>query len=256
MNTLQDIQEALQNYIQGKSSNIEKMIIGKNAKEVKRRLEIYQEAYSLRLAENLRKQFSMLAKALGYEKFQALCKDYQTAYPPTDRIIRRYGASLVTYLQAASYEKCFIELAAFEWAKAIALDDSAEASLLTLEDLQKLSPEAFTEMRFDFHPSLQFFAFDYDIPNYWLALEKNPHKKLLPDKAKAPYFYANWRKDYIPYHLALTALTFQLAQAAKQGASFADLCEITAKDLTEEAASQTVAQTILQWIQHGWLVKH
>ncbi|MCD6047407.1 MAG: uncharacterized protein K0S08_1054 [Gammaproteobacteria bacterium] len=255
MNTLQDIQEALQNYIQGKPSSIEEMIIGKNAKEVKRRLSIYQEAYSLRLAENLQKQYPMLAKALGYDKFQALCKDYQTAYPPTDRIIRRYGAALVPYLKSVPYEQYLIELAEFEWAKAIALDDSAEANLLTLEDLQKLSPEAFTKMRFKFHPSLQFFAFDYDIPNYWMALDKSTHKKLLPDKAKAPYFYANWRKNYIPFHLALTTLTFQLAQAVKNNASFADLCEIAAKDLAEEAASQTVAQTILQWIQHGWLSK-
>lgn len=255
MSTLREIQEALQHYIQNKPSTIESMVTGKNIKEVKRRLDIYREGYALRLMENLKKQYPALVKAMGLEKFQQLSQDYQTAYPPTDRIIRRYGASLVTYLRSISAEKHLVELAEFEWARTIALDDSAEASTLTLADLQALSPEDFTQMHFHFQASLHVFAFEHNIPHYWMALEKNASKKIIAEKTHAPYYYAVWRKDYIPYHLLITALNFQLLTAAKAGAHFADLCELAIGKLSEEEASQNVAQTVLQWVQHGWLKK-
>src|SRR3989338_769745 len=174
MTTLAELQKSLHDFLQGKPSDIEQHVSGKNITEVKRRLKIYQDAYQMRLLENLRKQFPVLARYLGEEKFVAFATGYEAAFPPQGFAIRRYGEHVAEFLlktstgsaESAGY---LSELAAFEWAMNEALDESADAPLFTQAHLQQFTPDALLAQRFRFHPSLRGLLFHYDIPNFWQA---------------------------------------------------------------------------------------
>lgn len=254
MTKLFDIQKSFYDYLRGQPSDVEQYVIGKNDHEIKRRLNIYQEAYQLRLLENLRKQYPVLAKYLGEEKFNELAAQYNVDYPPKHYAIRRYGENLANFIQKIREQKRFLsQLAAFEWAMNEALDDSAEAVLYTQEDLQKLTQEALIEQRFHFHPSVHCLIFDADIPAFWQAIRKAQGKKMREPTAEECY-YLVWRKDLIPYYQAVEKLEWELIQAAQKHANFADLCELAAQGLTEDAAALVTAQKIFGWIAQGWLV--
>ncbi len=248
MATLKEIQTALHDYLQKKPSAIENLVVGKNAAETKRRLGIYREAYALRLRDNLLKQYPVLATFLG-TGFQALADRYIAEFPPDDVVIRHYGAHLPGYLKSEQ-DPFLAELAAFEWAMNTALDDSANAELLTLEALQKLTPEVLFERRFLFNPSLTLLTFHYDIPHYWMNARK---KKFTPKPAllKEPLYVGVWRKELIPYHGIFQPLEFQLLQEARAGTSFVGLCEVAAKSLSEEEAANRIAQAVFRWVKDG-----
>jgi len=154
MTDLRTIQQSLHHFLQGKPSDIKSYVVGKTADEVKRRLEVYQEAYQIRLEENLRRQYPVIAAWLGMEKFHALASDYEQMFPPNDYAIRHYAKALPGYFQSQG-EHFLYALATFEWAMNVALDESPDAILLTIQDFQKITPEALLSASFHFNPTLQ-----------------------------------------------------------------------------------------------------
>ena len=253
MNELRQLQEALQNFLRHDQKEIEQFVVGKNKSEIKKRLEVYQEAYQLRLAENLQKQFPVIYKFLGAEFFSDLAKGYEKTYPPKHYAIRNYGAHFSDYLKSLEKPE-LAEVACLEWAMAIALDDSPTNETLTLLDFQKLSPENLLEMTFHFHPSLKKLHCDYQTINFWHTLQKNKFKKLaekLPQKETV----AVWSYQNQVYFRSVDDLENNLWIHAQEGKNFSDLSALAAESLPEEEAAHYTAQTILRWLKDGWLVK-
>src|SRR3990167_6273028 len=112
MTDLRELQQALYDFLQGKSSAIESYVIGKNSTEVKRRLSVYQEGYYLRLAENLAKQYPVIFLWLKQEKFTELANEYIQEFPPSDFYLRHYAKHFADFLKAKN-QLCLSELAQF-----------------------------------------------------------------------------------------------------------------------------------------------
>src|SRR5688572_23054163 len=61
----------------------------------------YRYAYAARLAEALRDNFEVLARALGDEGFHTLARAYIAAHPSTEPSIRWFGHRLADFMAAA-----------------------------------------------------------------------------------------------------------------------------------------------------------
>jgi len=252
MTNLRVIQQSLHDFLRNQPSEIESYVVGKNTTEVKRRLEVYQDAYQLRLEENLKKQYPVISLWLGAEKFTALALAYEKMFPPTDYAIRHYATHLAEYFHAIN-DPFLFDLATFEWAMNIALDDSPNALLLTLADFQKITPDALLSITFQFNPSLQLLALHYDIPSFWQAAKK-AKPRVMPDYLSDDNLchVCLWRRENLPYFRSVTSLEATLVTQAMQGKNFSDLCEVAAASLDQQAVD-FVAQTILRWLKDGWL---
>jgi len=249
--TLSALQKAFHDYLQGNSSAIEEKIMGKNAADVKRRLKIYQEAYQLRLLENLQKQYPVLYKWLGEKNFSDLSAAYEKTYTPDDVIMRRYGALLSTLLM--KQDEIFLsELARFEWAINEVLDEAPDVSLLSLTEIQRLSTEALLKATFSLQPALQCLSFDYPVPDFWQQCTKRRPRKI-PLPSESPTDWIIWRKNLCPYYCRILPLEKKLLQALDTGINFEGLCDTAAQEIPEEEAANTVAQMLMRWLSNGWL---
>jgi hypothetical protein len=251
MTDLRTIQKSLHHFLQGKPSDVESYVVGKTTDEVKRRLGIYQEAYQLRLEQNVCKQYPVLAAWLGVEKFHTFAGAYDQMFPPRDYAIRHYSKDVPAYFQAKG-DSFLYELAMFEWAMNVALDESPDAILLTIQDFQKITPDALLSVTFHFNPALQALRLHYDIARFWLAAKK-AMPRTEPDYVADDAFHVYiWRKENLPYFRTVPTLEAELIAAAKQKKNFADLCALAAISLDDKAVD-FVAQTILRWLKDGWL---
>ncbi len=256
MQNLQQLQMDFQNFLEGKNTiNIERWIVAKTPKELDKRLGIYREAYQLRLLENLRKQFPVLLNALGKAAFEVLGKQYIQAYPPDHFAIRLFGQYFPMFLKdCGEYPEYLSELATLEWAMDEALDNSAEQSIFTLEDLQEIGEEKLLTTQFYFQDSLKVLSLAYDIPALWQAV-RTYHK--LPKNIEAvPTYVAVWRYQWQPYFFGISEMNWNLIKSAQSGKNFTELCTLAHQNNDEAEAAAKTAEIVMGWINNHWLTKH
>src|ERR1700722_154287 len=98
MNDLIHLQMKFQQYLMQSNYAIENDIEETKRDPTKTRLEIYNNAYHLRLIEALSSNFPILQKSLGFDQFQELAQLYIHAHPSTFRSIRWFGDKLENFL--------------------------------------------------------------------------------------------------------------------------------------------------------------
>ena len=194
MSNLQETLESLQNYVLEESADIHADIAVPPQGDVQGRLNVYRNAYYIRLTEMLEADFPNLQQLVGEEKFKKIAHDYIDAYPSSHFSVRYFGRNfsefLSTYVRA---EPIYKELAAFEWALGIALD-AANADVISMNDLQKIPPESWGEMQLITHPSAVIYLFQYNVIEIWQALNA---EKPVPQVSyfEEPEHWLIWRKD-------------------------------------------------------------
>lgn len=256
MATLAHTQQQLFLYLQDKPSSIDRLVTGRTPAEVQRRLNIYREAYQLRLSNHLAQQFLVVRAYLSGPVFDQLAQVYIDSYPPSHFALRNFGDRLSDLLanQEPYRERPYLaELAKLEWRLNQIIDQSACAPVLTTAHLQTIKPEALAGTCFQLQPHVRFERFGYDMPPWRDALKKAT-KPLAPPVPQASD-YALWRKGFQTYYRSLNAIEWRLAQGLQESRSFAELCAIALDHdptASEDSAAQTVVQALLTWIQDGW----
>lgn len=248
---LNDLQTHFQDHLLDRS-----LVSHKLHEQIEGRLDIYYEAYRLRLLEaltvNYTKSQILIDDLLGADHFETLGLAYIQQYPSQHFSVRYFGQHFSVFLkQALPYSKVpyLSELAHFEWAALHSLD-AADSPLLTLSDLKNISPEQWGDLTFSFHPSVQCQTYQWDIPTLWKSMDapspfiKNEH----------PTTCLFWRKNLKSLFETLP-LTHQIFyQGIIANKSFGELCEdlfeITPED--QYASVPATAVGILQyWIEQG-----
>ena len=105
--------------------------------DVDSQLEIYANAYVMRLVEALRSNYPALHHALGDKGFEVMARCYLERYPSTHASIRWFGDSMARFLQDRDpYRQVPVlsELAAFEWAVRHTIDAADTERLSTPPD--------------------------------------------------------------------------------------------------------------------------
>ena len=142
----------------------------------KDRVDIYSEAYILRIAEVLRIDFEAVAKVLGEEAFHRLTTAYVTAHPSYSPNIAEIGRKLPAFLakdRSSRRQYPFLtELAALEWAIGEAFLGEEQPSL-DLASLADLGPEDWARARFVLDPSVRLLRTRWPVRRLREAVDRN-----------------------------------------------------------------------------------
>jgi hypothetical protein len=252
---LRQLQRDLQSHLLREHSTIADAIVDAPPLPVAQRLEIYAHGYRVRLIEALEDTYPLLHRLLGDDDFRALGESFVTAHPSVHRSIRWYGRELADYLSQTpphADQPILAELAQLEWSLAEVFDapDAVPGSRATFA---AIDPSAWSELRFEFHPSLRRLQFYWNAPAAWQALNRGetpPH----PDRGEAAVPWLLWRQDLQNYFRSMTGDEALALDCALRGHSFGEICEALAERLPEQEIPLHAAALLGTWADSGIIV--
>ena len=252
---LRKLQRDLQNHLLGEPSPIADAIANAPPLSVADRLDIYRNAYQVRLIEALDETYPVLHAVLGDEVFSALGEEFVAAHPSVYRSIRWYGRELAEFLgQCPPYaeQPILAELALLEWTLTEVFD-AADAEPVERTALSAVDPSAWSELQFEFHPSLRRLFLQWNTAAVWQAMSR---EEAPPDPccAEQPVPWLLWRQDLQNYFRSMTADEAAALDAALRGADFARICEALAEWLPEEEIPLRAASLLALWADSGIIV--
>lgn len=218
-----------------------------------KRLDIYYEAYRIRLTDALRDNFPAIHFVLGDDDFFRLGENYFFWRRPTTFTLRDAGDRLADYFaitEPFSAQPVFSDLAAFEWALRNAFD-APDGRHLTVDALKEVAPSQWGDLTFSLHPSVQAVLLSTNAAEVWQALsDESP----VPQPANfPPVQWVVWRRDLRTYFRSLSDDESLLFGLLAGGKSFGQICESVAVRWGEGTA-QKVASTLGQFINEGWFL--
>ena len=232
-------------------------LIEKNGQISRRsRMEIYSEAYRLRLLEALQDSFPTLHTLLGDSRFAALGNGYISRHPSQHFSIRYFGHRLAEFLSADNDDPnadLLAEIAGFEWALRAAFD-AADDLPITLEVLQELPFEQWPSLQFSFHPSLQLLDLRWNTPSLWQAVEDNT-APVGAEKYDFPSRWAIWRHEQLTHYRSLDIDEGWALDKAITHGCFGEICEGICEWVDPQHAATRVAGFLARWINEGMVCK-
>jgi hypothetical protein len=228
MSALADLQRQFQECILNGDPAILRSIESAQNVDAATRLNVYSQAYRLRLTEALANNFPRLCDWLGAEAFAGIADAYFASHPSHFRSIRWVGAELAACLELSHPDEPWLaDLAQWEWALAAAFD-AADAAPLTETDFATTAPERWPALRFQFHPAARVVHFETNAPAVFKALA------------------TRFRSLDESEHRAL--------DRAFSGAAFDDICDALCETLAPEDVPMRAAGLLKGWIADGLIV--
>lgn len=216
---------------------------------VQARLDVYRNAYYLRLEEALARDFPALRAVVGDKAFGRLVAAYLTAIPSTRTSLRFLGQDLQDWLRLGREEPALADLAALEWAVLDAFD-AEDARSLTVVDLQGISPDRWASLRLALHPSVSLLALESNARETWLAVRRGAP---LPARQPTRDWLVVWHGGIGPRVEAISAGCHALLAALVKGSSFASACESLVEVVDPGDVPRFAAQSLHQALARGWI---
>lgn len=226
------------------------------------RLNVYRNAYRLRLVEALRSNYPVLHRVLGDDEFAALGQAYLADHPSREPSIRWFGDRLCGWLDArlaadpdALPHPALADLARMEWAVCSSFD-AADEEPLARETLAARVPADWPSLRFAPHPSVRLLRLQWAVEPLWRTLTDSEEAATDAPAALAHELLV-WRRDLDSRFRSLEPDEAGALLACLAGMRFDTLCERVAEDsgsaIAEAVASRVVAW-LSQWVASGLLV--
>jgi len=197
----------------------------------------------------------VLHEVLGDADFEALAGQFIASRPSVHRSIRWYGAELADFAHGTapfSQQPLLGELARFEWMLA-GVFDAADAEPLTRETLKAIAPEAWPELRLEFHPSLRTLELEWNTVAVWQAVS-DAREVPQPARLETPRSWILWRRELRNFFRSLDALEVGALAVARGGASFTEVCASLRAALPEEDIPLQAARLVGTWADEGMLI--
>lgn len=247
MRSLNELQTEFQNYLLHKNSHIQNDIIEGKLSSLTR-LDIYREAYHLRLLDSLKQDYAVIYALMGEEAFNKLALHYIQTHPSQFRSIRWFGKEFAAFIQqtsAYSQQGWLIEMAEFEWLLTEAFD-ACDSTLLTVEQMAAIPFENWPGMRFQLHPSLRKLVLRWNSMALWNAVKE---EKLLQAKKSSKKTHCFiWRKQHDVHFRSLSIDENDMLDAMLAGKSFSEICERLCQWIDEEQVAMHGATLLKQFI--------
>ena len=219
------------------------------------RLEIYQNAYLLRLAEALQANYPCLHKRLGENDFGRMMLAYIYFDMPQSASIRWFGASLSDFLethQPYRLSPVLCEIARFEWALRHTVD-AADSPRCTFDELASLDANDWINLRIGLHPSVTLQTHDWNaVAIVNATILDNPMPVPLIESSHWLIYRC---KEGAGVWRSVDQLEWTALKATCAGIKFPDLCESIAEceiDVAEVAA--VAAKHLRQWVDEGIVI--
>lgn len=253
--TLAELQIALQDFLLDKTADASDLTLETPAFSKQERLQIYHEAYRLRLIDALRNDYPALERYLGNDEFVKLASEFIVRYPSHHPSLRWLGEKLPVFLRAHFHWQehiHIVELAEFEWAQAMAFD-AADTGIATLDDVRALQPEQWMSMTLKFHPSLQLLTCFSNAPTLWHSLIKDEAAIDL-DTSQEVQDWLIWREELQVVYRPLEKPEAWALHTFLSKKNFTDVCGSLCDWFAEEQVPMQAAQYLQQWIRSGLVI--
>ncbi len=225
MTSLARLQRAFQRQVLSGGAHFEREISGSARMPADRRLAIYFGAYRARLVEALGTDYPGLKALAGDKRFEQIARRYIETHPSSHRNLRWYGGEFPQFVAKAAPSRrarVFAEMAAFEWQLGLAFD-AADAAPVTFDDIARVPPPVWPQMRFTPHPSVACLALRYNVPALHAAALEG--KSLPPLKrAKSEVAWLIWRHQLVTRYRSLARDEVGALDALLRGAAFGEIC--------------------------------
>lgn len=240
--SLAELETLFQRHILDGDPRVLRHVRASAALSAARRLEVYHDAYRLRLCEAVSSDFPALHTLLGDEDFTALLLAYIAARPSHYRSIRWFAGELADFLSTQApwcEQPVLAEMARFEWALAHA-HDAADAPSIGREALAELDAEGWATLHPRLHPSVTLLSCHWDTPPLWQAIHEQ-------EAARAPQAvdtqgWVVWRdRERRARYLSLTPPLALWLAACAHGEDFAASCEQLSEQLGKPDADTLAA---------------
>lgn len=225
-------------------------------------LDVYRHAYRARLVAALRDNFTVLARALGDDAFDALGRAYLAAHPSRHPSIRWFGHALADFMVRAGDDlvphASLVDIARVDWALRCAFD-AADAPPLEGAALAALAPDDWAGLVLHLQPSARRVALAHAVEPAWRVLrewdpESGADQPDLPEPQPHDHVLLAWRQAGETRWRSLEPLEAELLEAVARGEPFAALCEAAAVQLGDaDAAAPGVIGLLQQWLADGLL---
>lgn len=249
---LRALQSAVQNFVLRLDEGVAPQIQDGGALTVNGRLEIYAEAYRLRLVEVLGHQYPALNAWMGGEAFDRMAIAYIDAKRSRNFSVRWFGDGLCDFIHHCDAYKehpVLEEMARFEWALACAFD-AADLTPVSYEELTEVPAPQWPSLVFSFHPGLGRVDCRWNTVDVWQALTGG-RKPPAAEQSAVPQSWLVWRSGLATRFRALSVVEARVLEYARGGASFADQCALLARDMADARAAAELAALLGVWVRDG-----
>jgi hypothetical protein len=252
---LRQLQQGLQRHLLREHSTIADAIVDAPPLPTAQRLEIYAHGYRVRLIDALDNTYPLLHRLLGDEVFLALAEGFVAAHPSVHRSIRWYGRELAEYLSRTpphADQPILGELAQLEWTLAEVFD-APDAEPQSRAQFAAIDPAAWSELRFEFHPSLRRLSLRWNSAAAWQALSSEEAPPY-PECSELAVPWLLWRQGLQNYFRSMPADEAVALDCSVRGHSFGEMCEALAEWLPEEQIPLRAAGLLGTWADSGIIV--
>ena len=252
MPQLPDLQTQFIDYLTGKTDNFKQHVAEQGSVDISTRLNIYQNAYQLRLKDALETDHEILGIYLGDELFDQMAAGYIETFPSQHSSLRNFGDNLPDYLKSSlpfSEHPVLTEIAAFE-RRLLDVFDAAESDRLTISALQQLPPVNWPTMKLRFHASVQLFLADWNSVECWKAIKEqhDPPQATLQTNSNWLLWRGNQRvSEFRPLEIE----EFEYLSLMIEGQPFANLCELILSRHDTSEVSSIGLQYLSRWFEQG-----
>lgn len=247
MSNLNQLQQNFQNYLMLQDSSIQHHILNTEKVSIEQRLNIYRDAYSLRLLEVLTLDYPVLHTLLGHEAFETLGYEYLAAYPSTFQSVRWFGDALPAFVEKASIatQPVIAEMAYFEHALSQVFDER-DCDVVTLEQMAAIPFEQWPMMHFQLVAAFRRLNVEWNIVPIWNAV--NEEQTPVVEKSADSMHLLIWRREREVQFCTLTSDEAYMVDAMYTGKTFAEICEGLCEWVAEEEVAMHAATLLKRFI--------
>jgi hypothetical protein len=141
------------------------------------------------------------------------------------------------------------ELVLFEWTLGQAFD-ADNATMLSEQAMVAIPPDAWPELRFEFHPSIQRLDLEWNVPALWKALTaENPVPVTAEHEPASPWLV--WRDGLTTRYRSLPRDEQHALDVLRTGGDFIDMCAALSELVEEGQVAMRAASLLKGWLAQG-----
>jgi Putative DNA-binding domain len=251
---LRDIQRGFAAGIFSDDASLIQRRIGPSRFGAARHLQVYRNNVYTSLTDALEAVYPVVARLVGADCFRGCGYHYVRYAPPASGNLHDFGAQFADFLATFPPVRALAylpDVARLEWARHSAYH-AADAPTFELGALARVTPDQYTALQFDLHPSVHLLATDYPLLHIWRINQPDAPPEETVDLSEGGVKLLVARRNLVVEIEAIDEGEYALLRGFAERQSFADAAAAAVAmqadfDLTESLRRRVQDQTIVRF---------